>query len=238
MSSDVKNRVERRHRVEPAVEPALEFVEVRLQVVMGDGSVMGAHDPRLQIGDNQMHHWQVRVCLVGVAVQCHAFVAVSERFERRIPGEGVGSHGGFGGNITNDKLGACESAAIWDHAEPQPSGIDEPLEGLAALMFAASLCGTVFVVLSQPDFHGGDDVCHFVDAFAFAASASADQTFIDFHGIFPADRVALGPHHSGAQLVEDLEGRFVSGKPKLPLELQRGLPWGLRRDEVGRPEPR
>ena len=148
MGSNPKNRVERRHRVEPAVESVLVFVEVGLQVVVGDGSVVRAHDPRLQIRDDQMHHWQMGVGLFWVAVQRHAFVDVSERLQRGVSSEGIPSHRGFRGDIIHDELRASERAAVRDYAEPQATRAEHSFERLASLMLGAALGCAVFAVLA------------------------------------------------------------------------------------------
>jgi hypothetical protein len=44
-------------------------------------------------------------------------------------------------------------------------------------------------------------------------------------------------NHAGAELVEDLKGGFVTGKPDLALELCGGHARGLAGHQIGRPEP-
>ena len=148
MGRNPKNRVERGHRVEPAVESVLVFVEVGLQVVVGDGSVVRAHDPRLEIGDDQMHQRQMGVRLLRVAIQRHTFVNVAERFQRSVSGERIGSHRRAGGDIIHDKLCASERAPVRDYPEPQTTGVEHSLERLTSLMFGAALGCAVFAVFA------------------------------------------------------------------------------------------
>jgi len=57
---------------------------------------------------------------------------------------------------------------------------------------------------------GGDDVDLVVLAAALAARATADERLVQLHGMPAADRIACGPHHAGAELVQNLEGRLVA----------------------------
>src|SRR6516225_6245061 len=51
------------------------------------------------------------------------------------------------------------------------------------------------------------------------------------------DAVATRSDHAGAELVEDLERRFVAVQAKLALELDGGHAWCMARNEVCGPEP-
>lgn len=52
-----------------------------------------------------------------------------------------------------------------------------------------------------------------------------------------ADAVAVGSHHSRAQLVQDLEGGFVSGEAKLPLKLHSRKAGRHAGNEISAPKP-
>ena len=54
-----QNGVEGIHRVEAAIETKYELVEVGLQMTRLDPAMMGAIDPRLQIGEDKMDHRQM-----------------------------------------------------------------------------------------------------------------------------------------------------------------------------------
>jgi len=78
-----------------------------------------------------------------------------------------------------------------------------------------------------------------VNAPALATRATADPGFIDFDVIAgsAADPILIRSNHAGAELVEDLKGGFVTGKPDLALELCGGHAGGLAGHQIGRPEP-
>jgi hypothetical protein len=58
-----------------------------------------------------------------------------------------------------------------------------------------------------------------VNASAFAACSTTHKAFIYFDRVFAANTIALWTDHSGPQLVQDLEGGFITGEAELPLEL-------------------
>ena len=62
-----QNRIESGHGVESPVEPEDVFIEIRLQMVLGDSAVMGPENPGLQIGKDQVDHGQVSIGFFGVA---------------------------------------------------------------------------------------------------------------------------------------------------------------------------
>ena len=51
------------------------------------------------------------------------------------------------------------------------------------------------------------------------------------------DPVLVGPHHARAELVENLKGRLVARKTKLPLKLHGGHAGRLTGDQISGPEP-
>lgn len=78
-----------------------------------------------------------------------------------------------------------------------------------------------------------------VNATAFAACPPADISLIDLDVLigFAANPVLSGPHHAGAELVEDLECRLIAGQPKLSLKLYRRYSRRLTGNQIGSPEP-
>ena len=59
--------IEGSHWVKPSVEPEDIFIEIRLQMVLGDSAVMGPENPGFQIGKDQVDHGQVSIGFFGVA---------------------------------------------------------------------------------------------------------------------------------------------------------------------------
>lgn len=92
MGGQPQNGIERRHRIESSVEPEDVFVEIRLQVVLGDGPMMRAENPRLQIGEDQMDHGQVGVHLVGIASNDKRKVFVAKGWQILINAPAVSSY--------------------------------------------------------------------------------------------------------------------------------------------------
>ena len=67
MRGKPQDRVERRVRVEPAVEPENIFVEIRLQMLFSDAAVVGAENPRFQVGKDKVDHGQMPLRLLWIA---------------------------------------------------------------------------------------------------------------------------------------------------------------------------
>src|SRR5208337_1431603 len=80
------------------------------------------------------------------------------------------------------------------------------------------------------------DVIH---ASAFAACAAADPGFVHFDVFVRAtpDAILVRADHSGAKLMEDLEGCLIARQPELPLKLDGRHALSLAGDQVGSPEP-
>ena len=75
-------------------------------------------------------------------------------------------------------------------------------------------------------------------ALALAARLAAHVALVNLNWVLTADGIALGEDHASAELVEDLEGCFVSTKAKLALKLKCGHARRLRGHKVGAPKPR
>src|SRR5271170_3881697 len=65
------------HWVEPAIEPEDEFVEVGLQVLRLDATMMSAIEPRLEVAENAVDQWQVFLGVRGIASHDHDVVPVA-----------------------------------------------------------------------------------------------------------------------------------------------------------------
>jgi len=76
-----------------------------------------------------------------------------------------------------------------------------------------------------------------VDTTPLALCTATHKRFIHFDRMLITDSVGLRSHQAGAELVKHLERRLVAGQAQLPLKLESGLPWRLRRHEVSAPEP-
>ena len=76
-----------------------------------------------------------------------------------------------------------------------------------------------------------------VDTTPLAFCTTTHKCLIDLNRMLRSDRVALGPHHTGTQLVEHLKRCLVARQSKLALKLESRLTGRLRRHEVSTPEP-
>jgi hypothetical protein len=85
--------------------------------------------------------------------------------------------------------------------------------------------------------HGADND-RFVTDFAPTPQAgfrTADVGLIDLDLLL--QRLAIGPYHGAAKLLQHHPGRLVPPDPQLPLELEGREAWRLGRYQIGRPEP-
>ena len=76
-----------------------------------------------------------------------------------------------------------------------------------------------------------------VNAASFAPGTTADKSLIHFNRVLTSNGIAFWSHHAGTELVKHLERRLIAGQTQLSLKLERRLPRGLRRYEVGTPKP-
>jgi hypothetical protein len=220
-----KNGVKRSHRIEPAIEPEYVLVEIGLQVLWLDATMMSSFDPSFQIAENKMDHRQVRLGLVGIATKRQEVMVVSHFRESRITDPSIGAHGSASGHVVFDKAGKHFSAPVGDDAKSQPSRIN------AAPMLLA-------VVLARPDLNGADDKSLMMNAASFPARFTADKTFVNFNRMLAADSIPFRTNHTRTELVKYLKRRFVTTKSKLALELDGRLSWDLRGHQVRAPKPR
>lgn len=230
---DPQNGVEGIHRVEPTVEAEHEFIEVRLEMVRLDTTMMGAVDPCFQVAKNEMNHWKVRLGLLRVAIECQRLMVVSEARQLPVAYPSVSSDRGAGGDILRDKGGERYGVAArerrWlagDNAETETAGVDAAPVGLAVSS------------LARADFHGANHGGLVMDAAPIPFRLTAHVGLVNLDGVAAANHVPLGAHHARAELVEDLKRRLVAGEAKLPLELDGALSGGLGSHEVGAPKPR
>lgn len=229
---DPQHGVEGIHRVEPTVEAEHEFIEVRLEMVRLDTTMMGTVDPCFQIAKNEMDHWEVRLCLLRVAIERQRLMVVSKARQLPVTHPSVSADRGAGGDILRNKggerVGVAAGERGWlsgDHAETETAGVD------AALM-------ALVVSLARADFHGANHGGLVMDAASLPFRLAAHVGLVNLDGVAAANHIPLGTHHARTELVEDLERGLVAGKAKLPLELDSTLSGGLGGHEVGAPKPR
>ena len=93
--------------------------------------------------------------------------------------------------------------------------------------------------LSLADLNGRGDKDFIMDASAFSVCSPSDRAFVDCDVLagIAAYPILIWAHHAGAELMENLEGRLVTGDAQLPLKLHGRHPWRLTGYQIGSPEP-
>ena len=78
-----------------------------------------------------------------------------------------------------------------------------------------------------------------VNTTAFPTRSPTNPGFVHLNMVLglSTDPVLVGPHHARAELVENLKGRLVARKTKLPLKLHGGHAGRLTGDQISGPEP-
>jgi hypothetical protein len=84
MNGNTQNGVKRRHRIEATIEPEHVLVEIGLQVLWLDATMMRSINPSFQIAEHKVDHWQVRLSFIWVATKRQHVVAVSHLRESGI----------------------------------------------------------------------------------------------------------------------------------------------------------
>ncbi len=227
IASDSEQGPEGVERAESPVEAECELVEVGLEVLVAH-AVMNATQPRLQVGEDAMNDRQILLSDLGVASLGDGEVFVAALGEAGIAGPIVGDDRRTRSNGALDKAAERFRAAVWHDSESDTSGVATALP----LIELGSR-------LALSHFNGAGDKKLVVNAPALAARAAADPGFVDFDMVagLAADAVLIRPNHTSAELVEDLKGGFVTGKPDLALELCGRHAGRLAGNQIGRPEP-
>src|ERR1035438_3374256 len=65
-----QNGVECSHRIEPSIEAEYIFIEVGLQMLWFNTTMMRSFDPGFQVAENKVNHRQMRFCLIWIAIEC------------------------------------------------------------------------------------------------------------------------------------------------------------------------
>ena len=175
-----------------------------------------------------MNDRQILLSDLGVASLGDGEVFVAALGEAGIAGPIVGDDRRTRSNGALDKAAERFRAAVWHDSESDTSGVATALP----LIELGSR-------LALSHFNGAGDKKLVVNAPALAARAAADPGFVDFDMVagLAADAVLIRPNHTSAELVEDLKGGFVTGKPDLALELCGRHAGRLAGNQIGRPEP-
>lgn len=222
-----EQRTEGIERVEAAVEPEGELVEVGLKVLRAD-AVMAAHQPAFQVAENQVDDGQIFLGDSRIMRLHNGKVLVSALAEFGVATPSVGDDHRARLHRPVHERHKRLRRAVGDDIEPDATGI--------------ASAPTLFLPLLRlpiANLHGGDDERLMMHAPALAARGAADIGFVDFDMLADraADGIAVGPNHAGPQLVEHLERRLIATKAKLPLKLDRRHARCQRRRKVGSPEP-
>jgi hypothetical protein len=220
-----ENRVKRRHRIEPTIEPKHILVEVCLKVLRFDTAMMRAFDPGFQVAENKMDHGQVRLSFVGVAAERQRLMTISHLGKAGVASPSIGAQDRPKRHVIFDKAGKRIGAAVRHDTKPQSSCID------AALVFLAVIC-------ARSNLDSADHDRLVMGSATLAACLAADQAFINFDRMLAANGIALWANHTGAELVEYLKGSLITRERKLALELNGALAGGLRGHEIRAPKPR
>jgi len=190
-----------------------------------DTTMMSSLDPSFQVTENEMDHGQVRLSLVRIAAERQQVMAISELRKSGIACPSISAHDSSKRDILFDKAGKHFGAPIGNNAEPQPPCIDASSVLLA-------------ILLARPNLNGADDKSFMMNTASLAARLAADKAFVNFYWMLSANLITLGTDHASAQLVENLEGGFITSQSKLALKLNGRLTRCRRGHEVRSPKPR
>ena len=132
-----------------------------------------------------------------------------------------------------------------DQRSRRDGALDEPTERLGATVEHdgepnASGIASVFPVvelgarLSMTHLDGTGDGNLVVNTTAFPTRSPANPGFVHLNMVLglSTDPVLVGPHHARAELVENLKGRLVARKTKLPLKQHGGHAGRLTGDQI------
>ena len=228
---DAQERAESVERVKAAIEAENELIQVGLQVLRLDAPVVRAAKPSLQIRENKVDDGQELFSHLRIVPLDHGKVLIAELGKGAVARRAIRDDhcARFDRLFHEARHGA--RAAIGDDFQSQPAGI------------APAAPHRLVAFLGRPgaDLNSGHDKGLILRASSLAAHRAADVRLVNLDMIaareVSADPVAPLAHHSGAQLVQDIEGGFVPAQAKLPLELHRRHAGRHARHKVGTPKP-
>jgi hypothetical protein len=219
-----QNGVERGHRVEATIKTKHVLIEVGLQMLWFNATMMRSLDPGFQVAENEVDHRQMRFCLVRIAAENQRLMPISHLRKPLVSRPSIGANDGTRRDVFFCKVRKRFGAPIWHDAKSQASSIDTARPRLA-------------VILRRPDFDGADYGSFVMRAAPFSARLAANKAFIYFNRMITSNDVTLGANHACAEFVENLKGCLVAAKRELALELNGGLAGRLRGHEIRAPEP-
>ena len=227
-AADPQERAERIERVEAPVKAERELVEIGLQVLRAD-AVVAPLEPGFQVAENKVNDRQVRFGHGRIVRFDNRQMLIAQAAQARVARRGVGDNHRAGQHRRLDEASQRQPTAIRRDFHTKPPGV-------AALASGRRLNATLGCAL--PDFDGGNHKRLIVNAFTAASRISADPRLVNLD-MAPGrtDLVAIRAHHSGPQLVEDLERRLIAGQPELTLKLRRAHSRRMAGDKVRGPEP-
>jgi hypothetical protein len=191
-------------------------------------AMVGSHKPCLQISEDEVDDRQILFGNLGIATGGDGEVIVATLGEASITTPVISDDFCAGPNRSLNEVAKRLRATVRDNGEPDTTGVSPTL----ALVELGPR-------LSLADLTGSGDKDFIMDASAFSVCSPSDIAFVDFDVLagIAAYPILIWAHHAGAELMENLEGRLVTGDAQLPLKLHGRHPWRLTGYQIGSPEP-
>ena len=191
-------------------------------------AMVGSRKPCLQISEDEVDDRQMLFGNMGIAAFGDGDVIVATLGEAGISTPVISDDLCAGRNRSLNKAAKRLRATVRDNGEPDTTGVPPAL----ALVELGPR-------LSLADLNGRGDKDFIVDAPAFSACSPSDIAVIDFDVLagIAAYPIPIWAHHAGAELMENLEGRLVTGDAQLPLKLHGRHARRLTGHQIGSPEP-
>ena len=191
-------------------------------------AMVGSRQPCLQISEDEVDDRQILVGNLGSAAFGDGEVIVATFGEAGIPTPVISDDWCAGRNRSLHEAAKRLRATVRDNGEPDTTSVSPTLARVE-----------LGPRLSLTDFNGRGDKDCIVDAPAFSVRSPSDRAFVDCDVLAgsAAYPLLIWAHHARAELMENLEGRLVTGDAQLPLKLHGRRPWRLPGHQIGRPEP-
>ena len=176
-------------------------------------AVVDTDQPRLQVGENQMEDRQVLLGNLWITTLGNSEVLIAALTEASKPLQSSVTISDPGATVLSTNPQSDSLATVEHDGEPNASGIASvfPVVALGARLSMTHLDGT-----------GDENLV--VNTTAFPTRSPANPGFVHLNMVLglSTDPVLVGPHHARAELVENLKGRLVARKTKVPLKLHGG----------------
>jgi len=191
-------------------------------------TMVSSHQPGLQICEDEVNDRQILVGDLGIAAFGYSKVVVASFGEASVTTPVIGDNLCAGRNRALNEAAKRLCATVRHNGEPDTTGVPPTL--------AFVELGTW---LSLFDLNGSDDKDFVVNAPAFSPGTSSDIAFVNFNVLarFASYSIQVWTHHAGAELVENLESRLVTGNAQLPLKLYGRHAGCLAGHQIGTPKP-